>query len=242
MPQTALFGAFLAGLLGGLHCFAMCGGWIAAVARPAGAVAPVALQPARALRLGQAAVHAGRITTYAFLGAAFGAAGGAAFAIALAPIQRGLYVVANVMLLLLAISLVARSGRIAALERAGLAVFRRFLPLVSKLAPRSGMASRYLLGIVWGFTPCALVYGVLPVALLAGNAVNGALVMLAFGVGTLPNLLAAGWTLARSNRWFADRRVRFAAAAVISGFALLGLYRAGFVPDALGQGPFCIFR
>jgi hypothetical protein len=93
---------------------------------------------------------------------------------------------------------------------------------------------------VWGFTPCALIYGVLPVALLSGSAGNGALVMLAFGMGTLPNLLAAGWTLAKSRQWFAGRRFRYAAAAIIAAFALLGLYRAWFEPGALGQGPFCL--
>jgi sulfite exporter TauE/SafE len=239
MPQSALIGAFLAGLLGGLHCFAMCGGWIAAVAGPGDGVP---LQRSRVLRAGQAATHAGRLTTYVLLGAAFGAAGGAAFAAAVAPLQRGLYVAANVMLLLLAVSMVARGVAFGGLERAGLAAFRKLLPAVTRLAPRGGMTSRYALGIVWGFTPCVLVYGVLPVALLSGSAVNGALVMLAFGLGTLPNLLAAGWTLARSRRWFADTRYRYAAAAVIVGFALLGLYRAWFVPGALGQGPFCLFQ
>jgi uncharacterized protein len=239
MPQSALIGAFLAGLLGGMHCFAMCGGWIAAVAAPGGGVP---LQPSRLLRAGQAATHAGRLTTYVLLGAAFGAAGGAAFAVAVAPLQRGLYVVANVMLLVLAFSLVLRGVAFGGLERAGLAVFRNLLPSVTRLAPRGGMASRYALGVVWGFTPCVLVYGVLPVALLAGSAIDGALVMLAFGVGTLPNLLAAGWTLARSRRWFAGARVRYAAALVIAVFALLGLYRAWFVPEALGQGPFCLFH
>jgi uncharacterized protein len=236
MPQSALIGAFLAGLLGGLHCFAMCGGWLAVAARPV----TTELQPARALRAGQAATHAGRVTTYVLLGACFGAAGGAAFAVALAPLQRGLYVTANVMLLLLALSLVVRGMAFGGLERAGLAVFRKLLPAVTKLAPHGGIASRYALGIVWGFTPCALVYGVLPVALLAGSAANGALVMLAFGMGTLPNLLAAGWTLARSRRWFTDVRYRYVAATIIAGFALLGLYRAWFVPGALGQGPFCL--
>jgi len=237
LPQSALIGAFLAGLLGGLHCFAMCGGWIAAVAKPGNAVR---LQTARALHAGQVATHAGRLTTYVLLGAAFGAAGGAAFAAAVAPLQRGLYVAANVMLLLLALSLVLKSAGFGGIERAGLAVFRKLLPVVTGLAPRGGILSRYALGIVWGFTPCMLVYGVLPVALLAGSAGNGALVMLAFGLGTLPNLLAAGWTLARSQRWFAGAGYRYAAAAVIGGFALLGLYRAWFVPEALGQGPFCL--
>ncbi len=239
MPQSALIGAFLAGLLGGLHCFAMCGGWIAAVARP---VRPVELHPARALRAAQAATHAGRITTYVTLGAAFGAAGGAAFATAVAPLQRGLYVAANAMLLLLAISLVARNIEFAGLARAGLAVFRKLLPIVTKLAPQDGIGARYALGVVWGFTPCALVYGVLPVALLAGSAADGALVMLAFGLGTLPNLWRPGGRSRTRSAGSPTGDTAMLAATIIAGFAVLGLYRAWFVPEALGQGPFCLFR
>ncbi|MCC7325281.1 MAG: sulfite exporter TauE/SafE family protein [Burkholderiales bacterium] len=236
MPQSALIGALLAGLLGGLHCVAMCGGWLAVTARPSTA----ALLPARALVLGQLASHAGRLSTYAILGALFGAAGGAALAAAIGPVQRALYVAANVLLLLLAVSIAVRGIEFAGLERAGLAVFRRLLPVVSRLAPTEGPGSRYVLGMVWGLTPCALVYGVLPVAMLAGGAAEGAAVMLAFGAGTLPNLLAAGWTLARLRHAFARPAVRYAAAAIVALFALVGLYRAGFVPGTLGQGPFCL--
>ena len=82
----------------------------------------------------------------------------------------------------------------------------------------------------------------LPVALFAGSAGEGALVMLAFGVGTLPNLLAAGAVLGGARRLFAQAIYRYAAGAVVVGFALAGLYRAWFVPDALGQGPFCLFH
>jgi sulfite exporter TauE/SafE len=239
MPQSALLGAFLAGLLGGLHCVAMCGGWIAVTAQPP-ASAPVL--PARTLRAGQTASHLGRLATYVLLGAAFGAAGGAMFAQALAPVQRGLYVAANLMLLLLAVSLAMRGAQFAWLERAGLGVFRRLLPAVTRLAPERSLPARFVLGVVWGFTPCALVYGVLPVAMLSGGALDGGLVMLAFGIGTLPNLLAAGWTLARSRHWFGDPRVRYGAAAIVATFALAGLYRAWFIPDALGHGPFCLVR
>lgn len=238
MPQSALIGALLAGLLGGAHCVAMCGGWIALAARP-GAATP--LLPARALRAGLAASHAGRLTTYVALGALFGAAGGAAFAVALAPVQRGLYVAANLLLLVLAVSIAVRGLDFAPLERAGLGVFRRLAPAVARLRPGAGMTGRFGLGVVWGFTPCALVYGVLPVALLAGSAANGALVMLAFGLGTLPNLLVAGYALTRSRRWFSHAAWRYGAALVVGAFALAGLYRAWFVPSALGQGPFCLF-
>ena len=239
MPQSALIGALLAGLLGGLHCFAMCGGWLTLVARPP-ATAPLVAE--RTLRFGQAASHAGRLTTYVALGALFGAAGGAALAVSIAPLQRTLYVIANLLLLVLACSIAVRGIQFAALERAGLAIFRRLLPAVTRIAPGGGIAGRYVLGLVWGFTPCALVYSVLPVALLAGGAGEGALVMLAFGIGTLPNLLAAGWTLARSQRLFDRAGYRYAAACVVAGFAVLGLYRAWFAPDALGVGPFCLIR
>jgi len=237
LPQSALIGALLAGLLGGAHCVAMCGGWIALVARPADA-AP--LLPARSLRAGLAASHAGRLTTYVVLRTLLGSAGGAAFAVALAPVQRGLYVAANVLLLVLAVSIAVRGIDFAPLERAGLAVFRRLVPAVARLRPGAGLGSRFGLGLVWGATPCALVYGVLPVAMLAGSAENGALVMLAFGLGTLPNLLVAGYAFTHSRRWFSHGAWRYGAALVVAAFALAGLYRAWFVPSALGQGPFCL--
>lgn len=237
MPDSALLAAFLAGLLGGMHCVAMCGGWLAVVAR--GPAATVVL-PARTLRWSQAASHAGRLVTYALLGAAVGAAGGAAYALALAPVQRVVYVAANLLLLGLACSLAWRGFQWNLVERAGLAVFRRLLPLVTRVAPRSGLPARFVLGLAWGATPCALIYGVLPVAMFAGSAGHGALVMLAFGAGTLPNLLAAGWMLGRAPRLFAADGYRYGAAALVGAFALFGIYRALFVPEALGQGPFCL--
>lgn len=235
MPESALLAAFLAGLLGGVHCVAMCSGWLTVVSRP---VASAVVLPMRDLRWSQAASHAGRLCTYIVLGAGVGAAGGAAFA--LAPVQRAVYVAANVLLLALAFMLAFRGMRWTAIERAGLAVFRRLLPVVSSVVPRAGLGSRFALGLIWGATPCALIYGVLPVAMFAGSAADGALVMLAFGLGTLPNLLAAGWMLGRSRHLFQGDGYRYGAAALVAAFAIFGIYRALFVPEALGQGPFCL--
>ena len=154
--------------------------------------------------------------------------------------QRAVYVAANLLLLALALSLALRGFQWNVVERAGLALFRRLLPMVTRVAPRSGLPARFALGLAWGATPCALIYGVLPVAMFAGSATNGALVMLAFGVGTLPNLLAAGWMLGRSPRLLSSDGYRYGAAALVAAFALFGIYRALFVPEALGQGPFCL--
>ncbi len=238
MAQSALVGAFLAGLFGGLHCIAMCGGYIAAVSRGAGGGLP--LLPARQLWTLQLAAQTGRVATYVLLGAIFGAAGGAAIAASWEPLQRGLYVVANLLLLALAFGIARGEAGSPLLERAGLAVFTRVIPAIGPLARSSGIAGRFGLGLFWGLTPCALVYAVLPVALLAGGAADGALVMLAFGLGTLPNLLAAGWLVGRAPSWLGGRRARLAAAGLIAAFALAGIWRALFVPSALSHGPFCI--
>lgn len=239
MAQSALIAAFLAGLVGGMHCFAMCGGYIAAVTSPP-AAAP--LLPMRTLLIRQLAAHAGRIGMYALGGAVLASAAGLASAALLTPLQKALYVVANLTLLVLAISIVRRRSPFAALERGGLALFTRIAPL-GRLAASSKcppMLARFLLGMLWGLTPCALVYALLPVAMLAGSAVDGAMVMLAFGLGTLPNLLAANAVVAPLRRALAYPRARAVVATIIAGFSVAGLARALFAADALAHGPFCL--
>lgn len=244
MALSLLVSAWLVGTLGGVHCAAMCGGFVAALAaRDAadgrGATAP--LLPAAALAWRQSVYHGGRIAGYALLGAAFGAAGSTALdAAAVLPLQRALYVVANLFLLLLGLGLVFGGLRVLWLQRGGAAAFGRILSLLRPLLASPGAGGRMALGIVWGLMPCALVYSVLPLSLFAGGAWQGALVMAAFGVGTAPNLLIACAAVGRlrSGRW--SRPVRFAAAGLLVGFAIAGFYRVLFAPDTLARGAFCL--
>ena len=240
--STGLYvSAWLVGALGGVHCIAMCGGLAGAIgARDAASSRP--LQPARRLARRQAAYHAGRIATYTLLGCAFGAAGGATLgAIDFVPVQRALYVVANLLLLALGAGLVVRLPATLAMQRAGASAFAPVLRTLQPLLRRQDAAGRIAMGLAWGLMPCALVYGVLPLALLAGGAWQGGAVMLAFGLGTLPNLLAVGVAVGRARRWLARRVVRTSAAALMIAFGVLGIWRVLFMPAALAQGPFCVF-
>src|SRR5262249_43997539 len=187
----------------------------------------------------QLVYHAGRIGTYALLGTAFGGAGAAALdAAALLPLQRILYLGANGLLLLLAVSVAFGRPAVPWLERAGAKAFA--LLLLRPLLAGRGSAARLALGFVWGLVPCALVYSVLPIAMFAGGAWQGAAVMLAFGVGTLPNVVAAGMLIDRTRAVRGRVVVRYAVAAIIAAFALVCAYRALRVPGALAQGPFCL--
>lgn len=231
MPDAGVVAAVLAGLTGSLHCVAMCGGYVVAShAR----VQP--LVPAARLRAGLAAAHLGRLSMYLLLGFAFGAAGGAAFAFAWPAAQRVLYAVANGVLLLIAVRIAYPAASGVALERAGLALFQRAAPLAQPWLRGTGMRARFVLGLLWGLTPCALIYGMLPLALLAGSAGRGAAVMAGLWAGTLPALLLATG-LARRLATPANRRLAGLAIAVL---ALIGVARALAGPNALASGPFCL--
>jgi uncharacterized protein len=239
---SLLASAALFGLAGGWHCLTMCGGFAAAAAGRDAMRRPDAqpLQPAVVLLRAQWLYHGGRIATYMLLGAAFGGTGAAALgAVTLLPLQQAIYVAANAFLLLLAASLVMAVPGAVLLQRTGGRVFSRLLPRLQPLLRSPGLGGRVALGAVWGLTPCALVYGVLPLALFSGGAWQGAAIMLAFGVATLPSLLAASALLARASTRLGARPLRLSVAMLLIAFGLLGIYRALWIPDALAQGPFC---
>jgi sulfite exporter TauE/SafE len=81
-------------------------------------------------------------------------------------------------------------------------------------------------GALWGWLPCAMVYSVLVTAMLSGSATSGALVMLAFGLGTLPMMLALGLAGAGLRAWLRLRAVRAACGVTVLAFGVAGLARA----------------
>jgi sulfite exporter TauE/SafE len=230
------------GFLSGVHCLGMCGGIVAAFGS-LGAPTAVVVQARRASPrelARQLAFNAGRILSYSLAGALAGALGGAGATIAGAlSWQVALYVLANVMLILVGLYLAGASAWLARIEALGAPLWRRLQPLAARLLPARTLPQSVAAGLVWGWIPCGLVYGALAVAVLAGSPERGALAMAAFGLGTLPNLLAAGRAAARLRSFAARRGVRLAAGGVVLGFGLFGLANAGVVAEGIRSGVLC---
>jgi uncharacterized protein len=241
MALSVVVSAWLVGSLGGLHCMSMCGGFVAAIAaRDRGGGGASLLLPRKAIVRQQIGYHAGRILTYTLLGTVFGAGGSALLrATDVLTLQRSMFVFANVLLLVLGVRLALNTQGDGWLQRAGARIFRAALPVVRPLLHQPGMRGRMALGLLWGLVPCALIYSVLPLAMFAGGPWQGAMVMLAFGLGTLPNLAAAGLFFQRTRFLVERTTLRFAAGALVSAFAIAGIYRVFYVPNALAAGPFC---
>ena len=228
--MTALFLAMLvAGLASGVHCAGMCGGIV--VAFNGGPVIPLKVIPSWGKNF---FFNAGRISTYAAAGAAAGALGGAAYASGAIPVQETLFAAVNVLLILIGLQLAGLGGPIARLEALGVPLWRRVQPVAARLLPARSLPQAFAAGLAWGWLPCGLVYSALAAAALSGGALRGAIAMLAFGIGTLPYLLAAGWIGARLRHW------RRAAAGVLLAFGVLGLANAGGLAETVRRGLLCL--
>ena len=214
MPDTGFLALFLVGLLGGTHCVGMCGGIVSAMSMGG--------QAGWGLHL---AYNAGRILSYAVAGAVAGALGAASLGLeGQVPVRMVLYFIANLMLVALGLYLIGLSGALAFTERAGQALWRRVQPLTRRFLPVRGVAQAFPLGMRWGGLPCGLVYSALASALTAGSAGRGAAMMLAFGLGTLPNLLLAGLLLARLNGIVKRPVVRTVSGLLVLGFGIYGFF------------------
>lgn len=233
MLETGYIALFLIGLLGGTHCVSMCGGIVGALS------VQMPGQQRRQWPI-HLAYNVGRITTYVVMGALLGAVGTAGMLFNdVLPVQMGLYVLANLMLIVLGLYLTGVTQLLAPIERAGMGVWKRVQPLTKRFIPARNVGQALPLGLLWGFLPCGLVYSVLTTALLTGSATRGAGMMLAFGLGTLPNLMLAGMLFKRFRDITRNTRVRFVAGMLVLGFGVFGLYHAPTLGGNLWSGIVC---
>ena len=225
--------AFLIGLLGGVHCVGMCGGIV-------GALTVQMPRRARTWNL-HLAYNAGRIASYGAAGAIMGMIGGAGLMFnRVLPVQMLLYVLANLVLVALGLYLAGLGNQLARVEALGAWLWRRLQPYGARMLPADTMAKAFALGTLWGWLPCGLVYSMLATALVSGGAVSGAAVMLAFGLGTLPNLMLAGMAFKRLRDITSNRRVRLGAGLLVAAFGLAGLAKAANLGEHIRQGLLCI--
>jgi sulfite exporter TauE/SafE len=218
MPESGFLALLLIGLLGGTHCVGMCGGIVGALSMGAPAGFTLHL-----------AYNAGRISSYAVAGAMVGALSEASLTLsaplsAQLPLRTLLYLFANLMLIALGLYLMGATRALAFSERLGQRLWRQLQPLSGRFLPVRSVAQAFPLGLLWGWLPCGLVYSALATAFSSGSAWQGAGLMLAFGLGTLPNLLLAGLFAARLKDCLRRPVVRLTSGLVVLGFGAWGLF------------------
>lgn len=225
---AVLVTAFLAGLLGSGHCFGMCGGIAGSLGALSGGT------DRRSLFLPALQFNFGRLLGYAILGAiAAGFIGAAGEIMSLKPIGRWLRLLTALMVLLIGLRFLIDWRGVEVIERGGAGLWRRIVPLATRVAQRHDWIGRTGLGVLWGFLPCGLVYTVLMTAASTGQVATGALTMFAFGLGTAPAMLGLTVAAPALATFLSDKLVRR-----IVGFSLvvLALWMAMPILAAAGGG------
>ncbi len=194
LPEASA--AFAMGVLGSTHCVGMCGGI-------ASALAPAQRGAGRdGLLLLPLWMAAGRISTYAGLGAVVGTAGGlisTGLGGVLVPVLRGLL---GLLLVAVGLSIAGWWPRsMAWFEALGGIVWKRLAPIGPRLMPVDSIARGLGVGALWGFLPCGLVYAALAAASVSGASIRGAIWMALFGLGTVPAVAGAGWLAGGVRVW-----------------------------------------
>jgi sulfite exporter TauE/SafE len=232
MTEFSIIAVFFVGLLGGVHCLGMCGsivGILTAQLPKDGARWPFHL-----------AYNSGRIASYTLAGALAGSIGQAGLLLRdVVPVQHLLFALSSLMLIALGLYLAGIWSMVRRIEQIGSLLWQRIQPLTRPLFPVATPALAFLLGTLWGWLPCGLVYSVLVTALASSHAQSGALIMLAFGLGTLPNLLVIGLFWERCRHWVQSPGVRLFAGLIVMAFGIYGLIKVGHVFAAYGWTGSC---
>lgn len=221
MNEFSIVAVLMVGLLGGVHCLGMCGSIVG--------IFTTQVPKDRSRWPFHMAYSSGRILSYTLAGALVGAVGQAGLLMRDAvPVQHLMFALSSLMLVALGLYLAGVWGVVRHLERFGGGLWQRLQPYTRRLLPVNTVPRALGLGALWGWLPCGLVYSVLITALASGSAAQGALIMLAFGLGTLPNLLAIGMFWESVKGWVQSPKVRLGAGLLVVALGVYGLVRVGY--------------
>ncbi|MDN3651224.1 sulfite exporter TauE/SafE family protein [Thalassotalea ponticola] len=201
------FSALLIGIAGAGHCLAMCGGISSMLTTRSDSEAG---HFSRVI-----SYNVGRVASYTLLGAIAGFTGSIAIK-SLGAQVIWLKVIAAIFIILLGLYVARIWFVLTHIERLGQYLWRYIQPLARHVLPIKTTWQALMLGAVWGWLPCGLVYSTLTWSLASGSALQGALIMLAFGLGTLPALLV----VACSVQWL-DKLIRAPLFKQLTGLALV---------------------
>jgi len=223
MSELSFLAAFLIGLLGSTHCIGMCGGIVGALTMglpDRARQSPLKLLPYLLI------YNSGRLLSYSFAGLIIGllsASAGNFFQVGQFPVGG---IVGGLFMVALGIYIAGWWQTMAPLEKLGSHFWRLIEPFGRRFMPVKTLPQAMGLGLLWGWLPCGLVYSTLAWSATSGDAIKTALLMLSFGVGTLPMLLVMCGLAEKLQRFTRNKLTRYIAGILLIAFGVMILSKA----------------
>ncbi|QSX31662.1 sulfite exporter TauE/SafE family protein [Shewanella cyperi] len=224
MMEYGVAAAFFVGLMGGGHCLGMCGGLTGAFSAQIPAPAPGENHLAH--RLGFLfSYNFGRIFSYSLAGLLCGAlVSGLDTLLQAKHFLLMMRLVAGTMMILLGLYIARIWHGLLRLEKLGKLLWRWLQPLSRPLLPINRRSKAFFAGMIWGWLPCGLVYSTLTWSVASADPLQGMLIMLFFGLGTLPVMLSSGFAASSLSSWLQKRSIRLIFGIILMVFGLQTLY------------------
>lgn len=211
-----LAAAFVTGLLGSAHCFGMCAGLSGLFAVNA-SVASLRSQLPMAV-----AYNTGRILSYAFLGIVVATLGKTVVG-AIPDLAAPVRLFSGALIVIVGLQVAFNWRLLAPVEKAGASLWNRIAPAAKGLLPVTSMPKALGLGLLWGWLPCGLVYSVLLIAATTAKPLHGGMFMVAFGLGTMPAMIATGISASRLSQFMNRKRLGAGLLIVLIGLLTLAM-------------------
>lgn len=221
--ELTYLAAFIIGLLGSTHCVGMCGGIVGALT--------MGLPEHKRTRFTGLLPYlllynSGRLLSYMLAGLVIAVIAVAAGEV----IQPGKFplggIIGGLFMLALGVYIAGWFQSLSFLEKIGSRFWRLIEPFGRSLLPVTSYPRAFSVGFIWGWIPCGLVYSTLALAAISADLVKTPLLMLAFGLGTLPLLLTMGGLAEKLQRFTRNRWTRFVAGLLLIAFGLMMLVKA----------------
>lgn len=218
IDPAAFIVAFSIGILGGAHCIGMCGGIMGALTMAVPADSRAAMSRRWQLVL---TYNLGRILSYLFIAWLF--------YVIVAGVEhyfawQFMRIVAGVLLIAMGLYLANWWRGLVYLEKGGAFLWRYLQPLSKKLLPVHSLKQALVLGMLWGWLPCGLIYSALVYSATAPTAIGAISIMLAFALGTLPAVMATGLLAERLSVLIQQNNIRQVFAVLIISFGIWTLW------------------
>lgn len=207
--------AIIVGFLGGAHCFGMCGPIVSTIS--------ITIPKEQTIKF-NIAYNLGRIFSYITAGVIAGS-------LSMLLIKTGdgknilitLRVLSFLMMIAIGLYISGLLNLLKFIEKLGNKIWKHIEPTATKFFPFTTIKQAFIAGVLWGFIPCGLVYGVLALVLTSGSPSYGAIYMLGFGIGTLPALVSMGIFSQKIKPWLQNKTIKLVAGLLLATIALLQL-------------------
>lgn len=219
--QSQYIAAFIVGLMGGVHCLGMCGGIVGALSLSSRSHATFTHKLSILI-----SYNAGRIISYTLAGLLAGYLGSVLVDhLSFQWLKSLLTLLAGGFMIALGFYLSGWWFGIAHIERIGKPIWAKLEPISKHFLPIKHPIQALPLGLIWGWLPCGLVYSVLLWPMASHSPIDGALIMLSFGLGTLPNLLLMGALTTKLAHWLHKSWVKQVAGSFVIIMGILVISR-----------------